>query len=306
MIKRDYIETRDCFLCGSKAGILSNTDAYAHVDCPNCGEYKLWDGAERELRSKQDIRHILSGKVFESWYYNHTVTEITARDLAGKDIQIIEKLYRLAKYIFIESQKNNEDDDIKQRPACCYEINSRQYGKLLETLKGLDIIKYRDARTQDDSDVAAWFCDIKMTMTARIKFQKNIESAQQFEEVFMGTKKTGDVNVNIGGNNNAPVSIAQNHSTIAAVMNKTTISDASIIEKLRESGIPQPQIDAIRPLITEIVTEYNKEKPQQDKLHTIFSKVKEIGGIFLLNAFNFLAKPEAVVVISNLKQIVCG
>ncbi|GHU49361.1 hypothetical protein FACS1894200_07900 [Spirochaetia bacterium] len=110
--------------------------------------------------------------------------------------------------------------------------------------------------------------------------------------------------VNIGRDNNAPIAVAMDNSTVTnASTICSDITDDFVIRKLNEKGISPIQIEAIRPLIAEIVAEYNKQSPQKDNFYKVFSKIKEIGGAILVRAFDFLSKPEAVAVIDNLKQI---
>jgi hypothetical protein len=96
----------------------------------------------------------------------------------------------------MEAKKSNED--LPQRHACCCEQYSQEYVSLMETLKEYKIIDYTPAFDESD-DYESFFLDIKMFTKARIAFEKGIETAKYFDEVFMSNDHKGGITVT--GNN---------------------------------------------------------------------------------------------------------
>jgi hypothetical protein len=68
------------------------------------------------------------------------------------------------------------------------------------------------------------------------------------------------------------------------------INEAYVEYKLKEAGVSEDQIKSISSEIGEIVIECNKKKPDEGKLYSLFTKVKEIGGNILFDAFKFLTQ----------------
>jgi len=62
------------------------------------------------------------------------------------------------------------------------------------------------------------------------------------------------------------------------IINKHSIF--SVKQELRNAGISEEQIENIAPQISNIITELNKDKPDENKLEDIFTKVKKKGAIF--------------------------
>jgi hypothetical protein len=169
-------------------------------------------------------------------------------------------------------------------------------------LKTRDIIDYTPAE-DDSEDYAGQFLEVKMTVKGNEMFEKDMDITAEVEEDFMNTNQKSGVTINYINStvNNSPIQTG--NGNIATIPSTTIITDNFIKEKLKENGVSEQQITAIEPQIAEIAVEYNKKTINEGKFQAIFSKIKEIGGTFLLNAFAFLAKPEIGQIIENIKKI---
>jgi hypothetical protein len=241
-----------------------------------------------------------SGRVFEASYYKQIPKLLSEVDFdASKKISIPERLRLLAKYIYTVIERGTTE--INHRPACCYQKNDQGYAALLKELKKLDIIDYVPAE-DDSEDYAGQFLDVTMTIRGIEMFEKDIDLPLRIEEVFMNTKQKNEVTINYNNSiiNNSPIQTGNGNT--ATITSTTNITDSFIREKLKENGVSEQQITAIEPQIAEIVTECNKETINKGKVQAAFSKIKKIGGTFLLNAFTFLTKPEIVQIIDNITK----
>jgi hypothetical protein len=188
--------------------------------------------------------------------------------------------------------------------SSCY-ADREEFFDLLRELKKHEIVDFTEiSDPPTDRGRPSMVMSLKLTLKARMAFEKNINSAAQFEEVLMSMDRGGNT-VNI---NNSPFvgnATAGSQNTSNLISDGFNINDGFVEESLKRNGITEQQIATIKPLIAEMVVEYNKENLDKDRLHAIFSKIKDIGGtFFLLAAFNFLSKPECVHVVENLKGII--
>jgi hypothetical protein len=126
---------------------------------------------------------------------------------------------------------------------------------------------------------------------------KDIKNGE-YDRFFMDTNQNSVTNNFNGPVINSPIQTGDGNTAIITAT--TTITADSIREKLKENGIPEPQITAIEPQIAELTAVLNKETVDKNKLQDIFLKIKEVGGVFLVSAFAFLSKPEAAEVIHNI------
>ena len=269
-----------CFLCDNeRAEQLSHGEAalIRYIKCPNCGEYKISEQAITEIDNgvyKKEVYPIVSGDVFDAFYNKNEIKSIKTDDFkTTKVITTSEKLYKLAKYFFTENQRGNQDLYISQRPSCCYQKNDRHYSQLMNALKRYRIINFVDA-ADDDEDYTSHFIDIEVTTEAVCAFEKGIDNALQFEEIFMNTNKSGGTIINNSTLINSPIQTGD-YNTLT---NSITSTDSFIRDKLKENGVPEPQIAIIEPEIVAIATECDKQTVDQTKLKTFFSKIiKKLG-----------------------------
>jgi ribosomal protein L32 len=274
-----------CFLCDNeRAEQLPHEEAalIRYIKCPNCGEYKITEQVIIEIAKgiyNKGIYPIVSGDVFDAFYYKNEVKVVKIDDFKStKVITTSEKLYKLAKYFFTENQKGNQDLYISQRPSCCYQKNDINYSRLMNTLKRHCVINFIDA-ADDDEDYTSHFVDIEVTTEATCAFEKGIDNAQQFEEVFMNTDKSGGTIIKDSTFINSPIQTGDNNTLTNAITPTISI----IRDKLKENGVSELQIATIEPEIVEIAAETDKEAIDQTKLKTIFSKIAEKTGTFMSN-----------------------
>jgi len=109
--------------------------------------------------------------------------------------------------------------------------------------------------------------------------------------------KSADISVNT-------IKVDGDGNTI--IITNINTSVAEIKEKLNSAGISEKAIKEIEPQISEIAAECKKDKPDEGKLHGIFSTLKEKGGSDLIKAFKFLTKTTAGAVIQNIIDKLLG
>jgi hypothetical protein len=125
-----------CLLCGSPAKTLPHFEAYAHLQCRDCGEYSITLQAEAELKNFPDIKYILSGLAFENSYAGSPM-QIQSGDVVNiknkPAITTIEKMYKFANYLYSETIKSETiklglGQKIKNTPmACCYAKDENEF-----------------------------------------------------------------------------------------------------------------------------------------------------------------------------------
>jgi hypothetical protein len=273
-----------CFLCDcilkEFEGPFASDSAF-HVKCPNCGEYQLPSSLHELLAqhyySEQNCI-MASGRVFETSYYNQLPRLLSKDDFdPSPKITIDRKLYMLAKYIYTETNRGTKE--IEHRPACCYQKNDPNYAELLKELKKRDAIDYILAE-DDGEDYAGQYLDIKVTLRTRKAFEKSIDSPEKFEAFFMDINQKSGITINYNGPViNSPVQTGDSNT---AIITTTTDVTADIIrQKLKENGAPEQLITAVDTEVAEIAAECDKKTPDQSKLQSVLSKIKETGGKFL-------------------------
>ena len=303
------IGKQKCFLCDSSALLWPNMGAYRDLECYNCGRYHISEQAIIVEAYKKNSRYIVAGHVFDNYYYNKNITMIMEKDFENlSDVKTIEKLYKLAKYVYYETAKY--DQEIRVFNACCYAKDDEERNSLLEELKKESILNFEK---KEDNSIGYEkpifeYNNIRLTVNAKIKFENSIDSSDHFMEVLMNSN-------NGGGNNyfnyfsNSPGAQANQNSSnntntsCTSIVNSvgSNINEASIIEKLKENDVSQALIEQIKPEIKEIVSEYNKPTQDKEILKSIFKRIKKLGGFFLLGLFQkILTKPEIVEIIEIL------
>jgi hypothetical protein len=293
-MENQYIGDCRCFLCHRAAKLKPVADgAYHFVDCPNCGQYKLSDFAIVSNAYNSKNRHFVAGKVFEGCYYKNEIKLLTADEFTkAASVSTSAKQFNLAKYFFSETEKG--ETDIIQRPSCCYSDGDEQYGRLMNELNRLGVITYIDA-TDDDEDFTSHFIEIKFTVHAKIKFEKGIETAEEFMEAFMdNNSRTNKINVNINGSTNSQVNVAAEGSTINAKQyNNPALNDILQLLDSLISQIPNNVSAEIKQQVTDsisaIKSELKIEKPNKNMIKTLLYGMKG-----LVTATGFLASIAAI------------
>jgi ribosomal protein L32 len=269
----------NCFLCGYKlaeySGPFQNDSSY-HAKCPNCGEYHLPVEIHCLLEAgyyKEGQRIIASGRVFDESYYNHAPKLLARNDFeAVMKIDCLEKTYRLAKYFFTEATRSG-NNGLYQRPACCFCLfTDENYDELMKFLGDKGIISFVYA-LDDDEDITSRFLEIRVTIKAMTVFEKGIDTAEQFEEIFMATEKSG-----ITYNFYAPAQLNQatGDGTITATQNNgpDMAGLQILIDRLLQAvpkDTPPEQVEQIKESIETIQAEMKNHPPRKNMIKTILA-----------------------------------
>jgi hypothetical protein len=298
-MENQYSRDCQCFLCHKAAKLKPVTDAAYHfVDCPNCGQYKLSDFAVVSNAYNSKSRLFVAGKVFEGYYYKNEIKLLTPDEfIKAVSVSTSTKLFNLAKYFFTETEKG--ETDITQRPSCCYSDSDEQYGRLMNELKKLNIITYIDA-SDDDEDFTSHFIEIKLTVQARIRFEKGIKTPEEFMEAFMDkNSKVNKINVNIQDSKNSQVNVSADGSTInteqhnnPAVKEIMTLLD-DLIPQI-PNNVPTEIKHQIEDSISAIKSELETQKPNKNSIKTIL-----IGMRVLVPVVEFLASIATILSFLN-------
>ena len=236
---------KKCLLCSEIADILPHQGLVTHLYCENCGEYNITIQAERVLEfCKNDIKYILSSQTFEKYYYEHEPLTLLADHIQNaKDITLLEKLYKLSRYLYYETKKVGaglEVAGISYSHFFCK--NNNEYLYLLETLKSMNIIhfeKFDDlfgARGTHNTMIGSPV----LTGTALLAFEEGIETIENFKERFMDTKNNGNqfnFNLNEGKNQ---FNFAFDDANITTIQNNSLdINELNVLLENVFSSLPQ-------------------------------------------------------------------
>jgi hypothetical protein len=189
----------------------------------------------------------------------------------------IEKLYRLAKFINIES-KNSMGKGIPCRPAACY-TDIDECFELLDKLKKLDIIDFTDI-----SDPPIYqkprrmIMNIKMLFEARMAFEEGVNSPEEFKKAFMS--KNDGVKVTVTGEK-SQVNVVSGEGSITATQNNASnIAELqTLLDRLLQAvppDTPKETTEQIRESIETIQAETRSPTPKKNLIKTIFTG---LGGI---------------------------
>ena len=179
-----------CLLCSETADLLPNQDLVTHLYCKNCGEYNITMQAVQVLEFCQnEIKYILSSQTFEKNYYEQKPLTILAEDINNaKDIPLLEKLFKLSKYLYHETKKTglgSKINDISYSRFFCR--NDDEFIQLLETLKSnniIDIIKKKGTI----ADIRPYIYSPVLLGNAMLAFEEGIDNIEDFKKAFMNTK----------------------------------------------------------------------------------------------------------------------
>ncbi|MDR3273417.1 MAG: hypothetical protein LBT29_08060 [Flavobacteriaceae bacterium] len=100
-----------------------------------------------------------------------------------------------------------------------------------------------------------------------------------YDIYFTETNKNG-ATFNIRSVTGEQIQIGGFNNTIT---NSTTITADIIRNKLKENGAPENLIAVVDAEVAELSAEFDKNTPDKNKLQTVLSKIKEIGGKFLFD-----------------------
>jgi predicted RNA-binding Zn-ribbon protein involved in translation (DUF1610 family) len=278
-IKTTSSDNYVCPLCNSTAEELPTQGICMRIYCPNCGKYEIIITVYRALQNNPDIKYILSGLVFDNYYRQSKILRIEYDHLNNtKDIQTIEKLYKLAEYIYAETTKRVS---IKCIFSCCYAANIDEYNDLCNDLKQLRIITFDINNPM--SDIFPRYENIKMTLKGKTAFEKGIDSYEKFEKVFMNTDKNGDTFngdvIHMG--DNSQLFKASSHATVTATQNNGyNIAELqTLIDRLLQA-IPQDAsketTEQIKESTETIKAEMQSPAPKKNMIKTILAG---LGGV---------------------------
>jgi len=283
----------NCYLCEKSADVLPHQEAAAHLYCENCGEYIITIQAITVLEYlKNDIKYILSSQTFEKYYYEKTPLLIQSEHIHNaKDVTLLEKLYKLSKYIFCETKITGLGSRISIRCSRFYCRNNEEYLHLLETLKSLNIVDFEEI--DSPSGAKGTYNTIigspKLLGNAILVFEKGIESAEKFKETFMHIKNdTNQIELHIKDGKNQ-FNFAINGSNISATQNNTfDIKELNTLLENVFNSLPQDISNEERNNVKENL-EFIKSETQSPnpKKAVIKSILTTLGGI--AKATGFLA-----------------
>ncbi|MDR1182232.1 MAG: hypothetical protein LBL13_09690 [Bacteroidales bacterium] len=282
-ISKPFNGDTTCSLCGSPAKTLSHFEAYTHLQCRDCGEYSITLQAEAELKNSPDIKYILSGLVFENSYAGSPI-QIKSGDVVNiknkSAITTIEKMYKLANYLYSETIKLGLGQKIKNIPmACCYAKDRNEFFSLWDILKTKNIIFF-ERITHNTSESPAIYTNPVFTVQAKTIFDKGINSVEDFMEAFMdNNSRVNKISVNINDSTNSQVNVAADGSTIKAEQYNNP--DIKEIIKLLDDLIPQipNNLSAeikqqIGDSISAIKSELKIQKPNKSIIKTLLIRMK--------------------------------
>jgi len=268
----DTIGKTKCLLCSELANVLPNQSqsVVTHLYCKNCGEYNITMQAELDLEScKNDIKYILSSQIFEKYYYEQEpLTILTEHIKNAKDIPLLEKLFKLSKYLYHETKKKSlgsKIDDISCSQFYCR--TDDEFIQLLETLKSINIINIVKKRGTI-ADIRPYIYSPIMTVNAMLAFDEGIANVEDFKKVFMNTKTDGNqIYLNIPEGKNQ-FNIATNGATINAIQNNSLdITELNTLIENAVKSLPQNISDEKREEATEnlefIKTEIQNSNPRK-------------------------------------------
>ena len=278
------IEKMRCFLCSKEADRLPQEGATHHVFCKNCGEYEITIQAERVLEVNQydDIKYILSSQTFENYYYKQKPLTIKADHIQNaKDISLVEKLFKLSKYLYYETKKRGEGskiDDIRYSQVYCRNYDG--YIQLLETLKSKNIIDIEKTKG-NIADIRKFIYTPMLLGSAILAFEEGIENIEDFRKAFMEPKNGGN-QINIQGDNNQLIAAAGN-SNIDAIQNSSLdIAELNTLIENIIKAIPHNISVGVRNEISDnlefIKTEIQSPNPRKNIIKNTFTALKAIAG----------------------------
>jgi hypothetical protein len=246
-----------CFLCSEISDKLPHEGLTTHLFCKNCGEYVITLQAERvlELNQYDDIKYLLSSQTFENYYYEHKPLTIKAEHIENaKDLPLLEKLYKLSRYLYHETKERGLGSKIDNSYLQFYCRNNDEYFKLLETLKSMNIIEFEkyDSPSGSKGTFNSMYDSPKLLGNAMLAFEEGIDNIEDFKRVFMTTKIDGDqYNFNINDGKNQ-FNLAQNGGKITAIQNNSLdITELNTLIENIVKSLPQDIHNEKRNEVTE-------------------------------------------------------
>jgi len=268
----DTVGKTKCLLCSEIANVLPNLSqsVVTHLYCKNCGEYNITMQAELDLEAcKNDIKYILSSQIFEKNYYEQKpLTILTEHIKNAKDIPLLEKLFKLSKYLYHETKQKGlgyKFDGISYTQFYCRTYN--EFIQLMETLKSNNIIDIEKKRGPI-ADIRPYIYSPIMIGNAVLAFDDGIANVEDFKRVFMNTKNDGNqytFNLQEGKNQ---LNFASNGSTITAIQNNSLdIAELNTLIENAIKSLPQNISEEKRKETTEnlefITTESQNPNPRK-------------------------------------------
>jgi hypothetical protein len=268
----------ECPLCSAPAKTLPNFDVYRYLECRDCGEYKITDQAEIELENYSERKYIIAGLAFENTYYSQKPFMIKSEHiLNAKDISTSEKIYKLAYYIYRQTEIHGLGNKIRHiPPACCYAKNKAELFFLWDILKKLDIITF-DKHFYSNDDKTVIYESPILTVPAKLEFDNGINSFDRFKEVFM-KGENNPVTINVE-RNNGQMNTAWGNATQNIIQNSNNnlIKFQELVDDLKSvipENIGHDEKRQIEDSIEAIKTEISTSRPNKNIIQTLLTGIK--------------------------------
>jgi hypothetical protein len=266
-----FVGDTNCPLCGSPAKLLPHFDAYTHFECRDCKEYKITTQAKIDLRTHPEVKHLIAGLAFENSYYKNEPIMIKSEHiLNAKEISTIEKVFKLAYYIYRQTEKVGLGKEINPiSPACCYAKNNEFYS-LWNILKEQRIITFEKHSNM------IYDCPI-LSGYAKMKFDNGIDTVDKYKEEFMPNINTG-VTINVN-KNEGMINTAMDNANQTAVQNiNTNIEEfQKLLDELKKTipeNIGSDEKQQIDESLEVIEGEIIKPKPDKKLIKTLLTGAK--------------------------------
>jgi uncharacterized Zn-finger protein len=251
-----------CPFCSKQADLFTRKGATRHIVCDNCGEYIITLPAERLLEANDfgDKLYLLSSKTFEKNYYENGVLTIGAKQIENLvDISFCDKVYRLARYIYVETKRIGLGKKIETiRPQSHYCRNTGEYIYALDTLQSSKIITYEKIGGENGGD-RVMAMSPKLTSMAMLSFEEDIENLDDFKRAFMGSfSKNAGVSISVNSASGSQINVALQDSKINATQNNN------------------PALSEVQNLLDDLLSKIPAELPNEtrEEIKDIVSAVK--------------------------------
>jgi hypothetical protein len=288
-----FVGNTNCPLCGSPAKLLPHSDSYTHFECRDCKEYEITPQAKFELKNHPEVKHLIAGLAFENSYYkNEPILIESEHILNAKEISTIEKVFKLAYYIYKQTEKVGLGKEVSPiSPACCYAKNTTECFSLCHILKENNIITFTGYSYVNDGKPYHYSPPI-LTGYAKLKFDNGIDTVDKYKEEFMPNSNTGvtiNVNKNEGMINTA---IGNANQTALQNINRNIEEFQKLVNELKKTipeTIGSDEKQQIDDSLEVIEREIIKPKPDKKLIKTLLTGAK-----ILVQTAEFAAAVSAI------------
>jgi hypothetical protein len=274
-----------CPFCSKQADLFARKGATHHIVCDNCGEYIITLPAERLLEANDfgDKLYLLSSQIFEKNYYENEVLTIGAKQIENLvDISFYDKVYRLARYIYMETKRIGPGQKIETiRPQSHYCRNTGEYIYMLDILQSSKIITYEKIGGENGDD-RVMAMPPKLTGMAMLSFEEGIENLEDFKKVFMSSfSKHEGVNISVNSNSGSLINVALQDSEINATQNNNpALSEVQnllndLLSKI-PAELPNETREEIKDIGAAVKTEMQKPAPHKSVIKSMLFGLKAL------------------------------